>query len=193
MATPFFSSIAIALLLVGPALVALAVRRSLAIPWQALLLGACLLYGGLPLLVALAGARLAEQFGCEAYAAIYECSGSAFLGELVTLMVFAHWAAILTIPSGLLGVVGLIILMVLTAFRSRSAAPTASPANSVYRRRQRRAIAGICAAISQRWGWSLLGIRIATVVLAVLMPLLIVGLYLWLWLAFPLEPTVRAE
>jgi hypothetical protein len=51
-----------ALLFVGPALSAIAIRRSLPIRWQLGLLSICIFYGIFPLLLAWGGLSLAERF-----------------------------------------------------------------------------------------------------------------------------------
>ncbi|MBD2260194.1 PspC domain-containing protein [Pseudanabaena sp. FACHB-2040] len=190
MATIFYSSLIGALFFFGPALAAIAIRRSLAIPWQLLLLGICIIYGVFPLLLAWGGLSLAESYGCEADITIYECPGNAALGDWVTGMTFAHWGAIITLPSGLLGAIGLIISIVLKANRSQTGAPiSANSAAAFYRSRRHKLIAGVCTAVAQRSSLSVLGVRIGTVALTLVAPGFGGLLYLWMWLAFPLEPT----
>lgn len=177
-----------ALFFFGPALSAIAIRRSLAIRWQWVLVSICLFYGIFPLLVALGGLGLAEGFRCKAEIIIYKCPGSPWLGELITGMVFAHWGAIITIPSGILGLIGLSISLALKAKTLRTDVHTAGrPASTFYRSRRHKVLGGICAAVAQQWRLPLLGVRIATVVLVIITGMAI-PLYLWLWLAFPLEP-----
>jgi phage shock protein C len=190
-----FSSLLIgALLFVGPALAAIAVRRSLNPFWQAVFVGLCLLYAVLPLLIASVGASLAEAHGCVANAALYECPSNPGLSDQVTAMTFAHWGAIITIPSGLAGVIGLLIYRSSQSNRSRSQASTPGESRAFYRSRHRKVLAGVCAAIAQRWGVPLLALRIGFVAVSLVMPglgLMLHLLYLWLWLAVPMEPAVR--
>jgi len=124
---------------------------------------------------------------------IYKCPGTPWLGDVITLMTFAHWGALLTIPSGVLGLIGLFTSLVLKANRLRTGVNTSGrPTVTFSRSRRRKVIAGVCAAIAQRWGLSLLGVRIAMVVLTIAITGIGLLLYLWLWLAFPLEPSVES-
>ena len=185
----FYTALLVALLFFGPALGAIAIRRSLSIRWQLVLLGVCIFYSISPFLLALAGVGLAERFGCEVETITYKCPGTPWLGDVITLMTFANWGAIFTIPSGILGLIGLLASLVLTANRLRTGVNTSErPTAAFYRSRRRKVIAGVCAAIAQRWTLSLLGVRIAIVVLTIAITGIGLVLYLWLWLAFPLEP-----
>ncbi|HEY9608292.1 PspC domain-containing protein [Allocoleopsis sp.] len=192
----FYPALLVALLFFGPALSAIAVRRSLSIPWQLVLLGVCVFYAISPILLTVGGMGLAERFGCEAGGMgiiIYKCPGTPWLGDVITWMAFAHWGAFLTIPSGVLGVIGLLTSLILKANRLRTGVNTSErPTATFYRSRRRKVIAGVCAAIAQRWGLSLLGVRIAIVVLSIAISGIGLLLYLWLWLAFPLEPSAES-
>jgi phage shock protein C len=108
-------------------------------------------------------------------------------------MVFAHWFAIATIPSAGLGFIGLLISLILKINTSRTEVNISGRPTAVfYRSRHHKAISGVCAAISQRWRLPLQGVRIVTVILAVVIPGLVLLLYLWFWLAFPLEPPIES-
>ncbi|HEY9298127.1 MAG TPA: PspC domain-containing protein [Phormidium sp.] len=193
MAEIFFLSLIVAMLFFAPALAAIAIRRSLAIPWQLILLGICILYGALPILIALGGVALAERYSCAAEITIYKCPGNPSLGETITLMTFAHWLAIFTIPSAILGIIGMLISLTIKIDKLRKGEQTTQGSSAIfYRSRRHKVIAGICAAIAQQTNLPLLGVRIATVFLAIVTPGFGVPLYLWLWLAFPLEPLVKS-
>lgn len=97
------------LLFIGPALAAIANRRSLSMGGHLLLFGLCIFYGIFPLLIAWGGLSLSDRFGCEAEAIIFNCPAPSWHGDLVTGMVFAHWLAIVTIPSAILGAVAYIL------------------------------------------------------------------------------------
>jgi phage shock protein PspC (stress-responsive transcriptional regulator) len=192
----FYVALLVALLFFGPALSAIAVRRSLSIRWQLILLGVCVFYAISPILLTVGGMSLAERFGCEAGGMgiiVYKCLGTPWLGDVITWMAFAHWGAIFTIPSGILGFIGLLTSLILKANRLRTGVnPSERPTTTFYRSRRRKVIAGVCAAIAQRWGLSLLGVRIAIVVLSIAISGIGLLLYLWLWLAFPLEPSAES-
>lgn len=189
----FFLSLISLLLFFGPALAAIAVRRSLPILWQFVLLVICILYAALPILIALTGADLAERNGCVPNMSAYKCPGNPSLEETVTLMTFAHWLAILTIPSGILGAIGILIYSTIRSAKLRKGElTTEAPFAIFYRSRRHKLIAGICSAIAQKTNFPLLAVRIATVILAIVAPGFGIPLYLWLWLAFPLESEVRS-
>lgn len=64
---------------------------------------------------------------------------------------------------------------------------TASPLNTMYRPHGLRMVAGVCAALSLRYGWDLTAVRIVTVILAIfLFPLTEIA-YLVAWLLIPEE------
>lgn len=186
----------VALLFFGLALSAIAIRRSLSIRWQLVLLGVCVFYSISPILLTLGGVALAERSGCEAGGMgiiTYKCPGTPWIGDVITFMTFAHWGAIFTIPSGVLGAIGLLTSLILKANTLRTGINTSErPTATFYRSRRRKVIAGVCAAIAQRWGLSLLGVRIAIVVLTIAITGIGLLLYLWLWLAFPLEPSAES-
>jgi phage shock protein PspC (stress-responsive transcriptional regulator) len=189
----FIFSLIGAMLFFGPALAAIAIRRSLSIPWQLFLLGICILYGALPLLVALGGVALADRYGCVTNMSAFKCPGNPSLGETITLMTFAHWLAIITIPAGILGIIGMLISLAIKINKSRKGEQTTERTTAIfYRSRRHKAIAGICGAIAQQTNLPLLGVRIATVFLAIVATGFGVPLYLWLWLAFPLEPEANS-
>jgi phage shock protein C len=181
------------LLVVGPAIAAIAMLRSLSIRWNLALLSLCLFYGVFPLFLTWGGLHLAERFDCRAEAIRYYCSAPAWHSNLVTGLVFAHWLAIFTIPSAVLGAIGLLISSILKVKRSRTTGDILEkPPAAFYRSRRHKVIAGVCAAIAQRWQLPLQGVRIVTVVLAIVIPGF-VFLYPWLWLAFPLSPPIESD
>jgi phage shock protein C len=184
------SLILLLVLFVAPALSAISIRRSLSICWHLFFLGICIFYGIFPMFLWLIGIISSEGSGC-ASTMDPSCPSTTWRGEMVNLANFAPWLEFLTIPSAFLGAIGLIISMALKVKISRRTEDIANRSTVVfYRSRHRKAIAGICAALARKWGLSILGVRIFTVILAVgsggtpfiLLP------YFWLWLAFPLEP-----
>jgi hypothetical protein len=102
-----------ALLLLGPGLAAIAIYYPLAISWKIILLAVCLLYSVSPFIIGYIGLILAERFGCQAESGIsYKCPEHPSMGEMVTVMVFiGAWGAIITIPSGVLGCIGILIAL----------------------------------------------------------------------------------
>ncbi|MEA5580194.1 PspC domain-containing protein [Nodularia harveyana UHCC-0300] len=189
-----YSSLILTLLFIGPALAAIAHRRSLSIGGHLLLFGICIFYGVFPLLVAWGGLHLTERFGCEAEAIIFNCPAPSWHGDLVTGMVFAHWIAIATIPSAIFGSIGLVSSLILK-FNSSSKKVTISknPTAAFYRSRRHKVIAGVCSAIARQRKLPIQGVRIVTVILAIILPGLILLLYLFLWLAFPLDMPIKSH
>lgn len=178
------------LILVCPLLSAIAVRRSLSVRWHPALLSVFIFYGLLPLLVAWAGISLADRFGCTAENIVFQCPDSPQLSGLITAMVFAHWLAIATLLSAALGSIGLLVSFCSQVNASRqSDAVSASLPAAFYRSRRHSVIAGLCAAIAQRWQLPVFGVRAVTVAASVPLSGLALGIYLWCWLAFPLEPS----
>lgn len=172
------------LLFVGPGLVAVALRRSFPSWLNQLLIGVCLLYAGLPLLLAMVGASLGQQWNCESMGILYTCPGER--GQIVTGLYAAGMLAFITLPSGLLGVIGLLILMV--GRRGRS---TGTPATPLFcRQRRGKVFGGICAALASRLGWSVMLVRAGAVALTVLVGIVPL-VYLWMWIAFPLDHTIE--
>ncbi|WP_427159010.1 hypothetical protein ACQFX9_23835 [Aliinostoc sp. HNIBRCY26] len=104
------------LLLFGPGLAAIALYYSLAVSWQLVLLGICILYGIFPLVIGWIGSILIQRFGCHHEKGVgisYKCPDNPQMEELVTGMVFlGAWGGIITIPSGILGCIGLIISII---------------------------------------------------------------------------------
>ncbi|MFW9260869.1 PspC domain-containing protein [Nostoc sp. CALU 546] len=173
------------LFLVGPALAAIAITRSLTTRGHLVLLGVCILYGIFPFLVTWGGMGLAERFGCSAEAVCFICPSSSWLGGVISGMFMAHWLAIFAIPSAILGAIGLLISLILKVKRSNANTPVMP--RTVFHRSRRKVFAGVCYALSQLWNLPILGVRIVTVILAIVIPGFIF-LYFWCWLAFPIEP-----
>jgi phage shock protein C len=178
----------VALLFIGPALSGIAIRRSLSIFWHLVLLIICIFYGSSPLLLAWGGMTLAEHFNCKAKMIIFYCSDPPWLGEIITGMFFAHWLAFITIPSAVLGIIGLLISLMLKINPSQTQINISDiPTTTFYRSRRHKIIAGVCSAIAQRWKLPIQRVRIVTVILAVVIFPLVLLLYLWFWLAFPID------
>jgi phage shock protein PspC (stress-responsive transcriptional regulator) len=173
------------LLLVGPALAAIAITRSLTTRGHLVLLGVCILYGIFPFLVTWGGMGLAERFGCIGEAVRFRCPSPSWLGDVISGMFMAHWLAIFAIPSAILGVIGLLISLILKVKRSNANTPVMP--RTVFYRSRHKVFAGVCYALSQLWHLPTLGVRIVTVILAIVIPGFIF-LYFWCWLAFPIEP-----
>jgi phage shock protein PspC (stress-responsive transcriptional regulator) len=173
----------LALFLVGPALASISLTRSLTTRGHLILLGMCVFYGIFPFLVTWGGMGLAERFGCSAEAILFRCPSSSWLGNVISWMVMSHWLAILAIPSAILGVIGLLISWMLKVKRSQTPAMT----RTRFYRSRHKVVAGVCYALAQRWNLPVLGVRIATVILAIVIPGFIF-LYFWCWLAFAIEP-----
>ncbi|MFB8792241.1 MAG: PspC domain-containing protein [Potamolinea sp.] len=173
------------LLLVGPALAAIAMTRSLTTRGHLVLLGMCMLYGIFPFLVTWGGMGLAERFGCTGEAVRFRCPSSPWLGDVISGMFMAHWLAIFAIPSAILGVIGLLMSLILKVKRSNANTPVMP--RTVFYRSRHKVFAGVCYALSQLWNLPILGVRIVTVILAIVLPGFIF-LYFWCWLAFPIEP-----
>lgn len=189
-----FFPLILTLLFIGPALAAIAIKRNLAIRWQLLLLSIIFFYGISPLLLTWGGMSLAKRFACQAEITSFHCSDPSWLGELITGMVFAHWFAIITIPSAVLGSIGILISLIIKVKSSRTEVNISGiPTAAFYRSRRHKVIAGVCAAIAQRWNLPVQGVRIVTVILTVVGSGLVVLLYLWFWLAFPLEPAIKSD
>lgn len=178
------------LLSIGPAIAAIAILRSPSIRWHLVLLSLCLFYGILPLLIVQGGFYLAERFDCKAESVRFLCSAPSWYGDLITGMVFAHWLAIITIPSAVLGALGLLISGSVKLKQSRTLGHRLKPTAVFYRSRRHKVVAGICVAIAQRWHLPTQGVRIVVVILAIIFPGFIL-LYPWMWLAFPLSPLIH--
>jgi phage shock protein PspC (stress-responsive transcriptional regulator) len=178
------------LLLVGPALAAISMTRSLTTRGHLVLLGICILYGIFPLLVTWGGMGLAERFGCTGEAVRFRCPSSPWLGDVISGMFMAHWLAIFAIPSAILGAIGLLISLILKVKRSDANTPVMPRA--VFHRSCHKVFAGLCYALSQLWNLPVLGVRIVTVILAIVIPGFIF-LYFWCWLAFPIEPRSQQQ
>ena len=178
------------LFLVGPALAAISMTRSLTTRGHLILLGLCIFYGIFPFLVTWGGMGLAKHFGCSAEAVRFRCPSSPWLGEVVSWMFMDHWLAIFAIPSAILGAIGLLIALLLKVKRS-NANTSILPRTGFYRSRH-KVFAGVCYALSQAWNLPVLGVRIVTVILSIVIPGF-VFLYFWCWLAFPIEPRAQQQ
>jgi phage shock protein PspC (stress-responsive transcriptional regulator) len=179
-----YMSLIYVFLLVGPAIAAIAFFRRLSTRWHLFLLSLCVFYGISPLLVTWGAFDLAKRFGCSAEAVGFRCPAPVWLGDAISGLVMSHWLAIFTIPSAVLGAIGLLFSWILQQQRSRTTGETPT---AFYRSRRHKVIAGVCSALAQRWHQSLPLMRIVAVVLAIVTPGFIF-LYLWCWLAFPIEP-----
>ncbi len=177
------------LLLIGPAIAGIAATRSLSIRGHLRLLGLCFCYGTLPLVITWVGLSLSDRFGCETEAIIFHCPPPSWHENLLSGMFFAHWLGILTIPSAVLGAIGILLSLMLKTKRSRIPGDSLQRSRAVFYRSRHRVVAGVCAAIAARSKLPIQGVRIATAALAIIIPGLIWLLYLWFWLAFPLEPS----
>ena len=168
------------LLLIEPGIATIAFLRSLSIRGHLLLLSICIFYGIFPLLLTWGGLNLAERFSCTSEAFIFYCPDPSWYGGIIIGMVFTHWLAILTIPSAILGALGLLFSLILKIMRSRTNANISDrPTIFFYRSRHHKVIAGICVAISRRWKLPIQEVRIVTVVLAVIVPGFVLSFYLW--------------
>jgi phage shock protein C len=180
-------------LLVGPAIAAIAFSRRLSTGWYCFLLGICVFYGISPLLVTWGAFGLAKRFGCSVEVNRFFCPSPIWLGDVISGLAMSHWLAIFAIPSAVLGVIGLLFSWILQHQRSRTTGAISgqSPA-TFYRSRRHKVIAGVCSALAQSWHQSLPVIRIVAVVLAIVTPGFIF-VYLWCWLAFPIEPRSQQQ
>ncbi|KPQ32395.1 MAG: phage shock protein C (PspC) family protein [Phormidesmis priestleyi Ana] len=194
-----YLSLVLVLLLVGPAIATIAILRSLSIRGHLGLLGLCILYGAFPFMVTWGGLRLAERFACTAEAVRFRCPSTspAWLGDFISGMFLSHWLAIIVIPSAILGTVGLLFSLTLKVRRSQTTNNTsgnisAEPTAAFYRSSHHKVVAGVCSAIAQRWHQPVLAVRTVVVILAVITPGFIF-LYVWCWLAFPIEPRSQQQ
>ena len=178
---------------VGPAIAGIAFFRRLSTRWHLFLLSLCVFYGISPFLVTWGALGLAKRFGCSAEAIRFSCSSLVWLGDVISGLAMSYWLAIFAIPSAILGAVGLLISGILQHRRAQISGNISEqfPA-AFYRSRRHKIIAGVCSAIAQRWHQPLQIIRIVTVVLAIVIPGFIF-LYLWCWLAFPIEPRAQQQ
>ncbi|NEO73932.1 PspC domain-containing protein [Moorena sp. SIO3H5] len=179
------------LFLIGPVLAAIPVRRSVKLWQHWSLIGICIIFGILPLLLTFGGLQLAELLGCESVMITFTCPQKPWLGNIFSFMTFSHWFAILTIPSGFVGTVGLVITLVQRLKKSDDEI-SGSTRNRFTRSRRHKIIAGVCGAIAQRFRISVLAVRIVTVAVSIVIsPIgpIITLFYVWIWLAFPLSPS----
>jgi phage shock protein C len=174
--TPFL----LMLLFVGPAIASIAFFRSMSKTWHWILLGFCILYAASPFLLTWAGFGLAQGLGCTSEAIRFRCP-QPWHGDLISGLFMAHWLAIFVLPSAVLGAIGLLFSWIQTSKRSKSNTPMI-----VFHRSRHKVFAGLCSALSEQWHLPVVGIRIITVILAIVIPGF-VFLYVWGWLAFSIE------
>lgn len=178
------------LISIGPILAAIPVRRSIKV-WQHWgLIGICILYGISPLLIASGGLYLADLLDCKADVIVFTCPQQPWLGDVITYMTFSHWLFFLTLPSASIGTLLLIIRLV-QRFKRSDDEISEQPRNGFKRDRNHKIIAGVCGAIAQKLGISVLLVRIITVASTVIIPVVVLPMYLWTWLAFPLSSSVE--
>ncbi|NEO40338.1 MAG: PspC domain-containing protein [Moorea sp. SIOASIH] len=180
-------------LLTGPALAAIPVRRSVTLSQHTNLIVICILYGIIPLLLTFGGVQLGLFFGCESVMITFTCPQKPWLGNILSFMTFSHWFAILTIPSGFVGTVGLVITLIQRLKKSEDEI-SGSTRNRFTRSKRQKIIAGVCGAIAQRFRISVLAVRIVTVAVSIVIsPIapIITLFYVWIWLAFPLSPSME--
>jgi phage shock protein C len=182
-----YMSLIYVFLLVGPAIAAVAFFRRLSTRWHLFLLGVCVFYGISPLLVTWGAFSLAKRFGCSAEAVRFRCPDPVWLGDAISGLAMSHWLAIFAIPSAVVGAIGLLLSWIVQQKSRTIGSPSGEPPTTFYRSRRHKIIAGVCSALAQRWHQSLPLVRIVAVVLAIVTPGFIF-LYLWCWLAFPIEP-----
>jgi phage shock protein C len=189
----FYLTLIYIFLLVGPAIATIAFFRRLSTRWHLFLLSLCIFYGISPFLMTGGAFGLANHFNCSAEAVRFRYPSPVWLGDVISGLAMAHWLAIFAIPSAILGAIGLLISGILQHRRSRNTDSTSgeTPA-AFYRSRRHPVIAGVCSALAQKWHQSPSLIRIVTVVLAIVIPGFIF-LYLWCWLAFPIEPRLQQQ
>ena len=174
------------LLFVGPAIASIAFFRSLSKTWHWILLSFCALYAASPFLLTWGGLRLADSFGCTSEAIRFRCPPPFWHGDLVSGLFVAHWLVIFVLPSAVLGAIGLLFSWIQISKRSKDFNHPVIP-RTVFHRSRHKVCAGVCSALSQRWNLPVLAVRIVTVILAIVVPGF-VFLYVWCWLAFPIEP-----
>ena len=173
------------LLFIGPAIASIAFFRQLSLRWHWFLFILCIIYGISPLLGAWSALSLAKQFSCSSEAIRFRCPSPVWLGNVLSGLFMSHWLMIFVIPSAVLGAVGLLFSWIQINRRSDPSNPVVS--KTMFHRSRHKVVAGVCSALSQRWNLSVLGIRIVAVILAIVVPGF-TFLYLWCWLAFPIEP-----
>ncbi len=181
----YYMPLLYAFLLAGPAIAGIAFFRRLSTTWHWFLLGLCIVYGITPFLMTWSAYGLARSFGCSAEAIRFRCPSPVWLGDVLSGLSMSHWLAIFVIPSAVLGAIGLLISGIQTNKRSdpnRSIVP-----RNIFHRSRHRVFAGVCGALAQQWNLPVLGVRIVTAALAMVIPGFIF-LYVWCWLAFPIEP-----
>ena len=188
-----YMSLIYVFLLVGPAIAATAFFRRLSTRWHWFLLSVSVFYGISPLIVTWGALGLAKRFGCSAEAVRFRCLDLVWLGDAISGLAMSHWLAIFTIPSAVVGAIGLLFSWILNHQQLRITVGTlVQPPAAFYRSRHHKVVAGVCSALAQRWHQSLLEIRIVVVVLTIVTPGFIF-LYLWCWLAFPIEPRSQPQ
>lgn len=180
-------------LLIGPAIAGIAFFRRLSTRWHMFLLSLCVVYGISPFLMTWGALGLAERFGCSVEAIRFRCPSPVWLGDVISGLAMSHWLAIFAIPSAILGAIGLLNSAISQHQHSRkTGSPSEQFPEAFYRSRRHKIIAGICSALAQSWHQPIQIIRIVAVVLAIVIPGFPL-LYLWCWLAFPIEPRSQQQ
>jgi phage shock protein C len=175
----YYMPLLYAFLLAGPGIAGIAFFRRLSAGWHWFLFGLCILYGVTPILMTWSAYGLAKNFGCSAEAIRFRCPSPVWLGDALSGLSMSHWLSIFVIPSAFLGVIGLLISWIQTGKRTNNP--------PVFHRSRHRVFGGICGALAPQWHLSVLGVRIVTAALGIVIPGFIF-LYVWCWLAFPIEP-----
>jgi phage shock protein PspC (stress-responsive transcriptional regulator) len=96
--------------------------------------------------------------------------------------------AVVTIPSSFFGLLGLLAALNKRLQELERSSHNQHQTVSKFYRSRRRLIAGICGTFAKRSKSSVWAVRITIIALSIIFPSIFPLLYLWLWLAFPLEP-----
>ncbi|MEO1401054.1 MAG: PspC domain-containing protein [Cyanobacteria bacterium J06635_1] len=165
----------------GPAISAIAIRQSLSIRRQILLLIACTLYGIGPLLLAFGALGLAGVLNCHPQTSAISCPNQPWLSDWLSFATVGHWFTMITLPSAIFGDLGLLGSI---SYRVKNPGSTVM----FYRSRRRGLIGGVCAGIAQRTQLPLMVVRMVVVALLLMTSVLTLIAYGWAWMAFPREP-----
>lgn len=173
-------AILLMLFAIGPVISAITVRRALSVRWQILLLGFCALYGVGPILLALGSMGLADVLNCDRQTFALSCPQQPWLSGLLNILIFGHWFTALTLPSAILGGLGLLGSI---SYRLKNPGSAAM----FYRCRRRGLLGGVCAGLAVRSHLPPIAVRIMAVALLVIMNALTLVAYGWAWIAFPTQ------